>query len=224
MENEAYRIELMKSKDKGSKGSYHLKTYYEKGTPILIREKKAQQLGVESVWMEYKYDQRAMVKGPSCSLKDMLYKAKRIDLESKFFTLKPQKYHRKLTSNSCEELMRVLVDFCEGMKAIKGRVINNKINTGNLYMVKNENWRLGEWGFASFRESHLIQGMEFENRLEPILKTEREWLVTPEYMAPEILRAISLGEDSDLIALGAASDIWYLLSDLGLLAWLSSRS
>ena len=42
-----------------SKGrpTHHLKTYQEKGLPILAREKKAQKMGVESVWIEYKYDQ-----------------------------------------------------------------------------------------------------------------------------------------------------------------------
>lgn len=53
---------------------------------------------------------------------------------------------------------------------------------------------MGEWGFASYRETHLIQGMEFENRLDPILKSQHEWLIPPEYMAPEVLRAVALGE------------------------------
>lgn len=40
----------------------------------------------------------------------------------------------------------------------------------------------------------------------------------PEYLAPEILKAIVLGEDVDLMSFGSAPDIWYFLSDLGLLA------
>ena len=91
----------------------------------------------------------------------MLFKAKKIDIENKFYTLKPKNYHKKLMANGCEELKRVLRDFCLAMKRVDGRLVNNKVNTGNIFVVKNDNWRLGEWGFASFRESHLIQGLEF---------------------------------------------------------------
>ncbi len=45
------------------------------------------------------------------------------------------------------------------MKKFEGKILNNKINTANLFLSKNENFRLGEWGFASFKETHLIQNM-----------------------------------------------------------------
>jgi hypothetical protein len=45
------------------------------------------------------------------------------------------------------------------MKKTEGKILNNKINTANLFIVKNGNMRLGEWGFASFREKHLIQNI-----------------------------------------------------------------
>lgn len=79
------------------------------------------------------------------------------------------------------------------MKKFEGKILNNKINTANLFISKNENIRLGEWGFASFKETHLIQNMEFQNRIEPIVKSQKEWFVPPEYLAPEIIRAISFG-------------------------------
>jgi hypothetical protein len=47
-QNEVYTVELVLSKDKKS---YRLKTYSEKGIPILHREQKARSLGVESVWI-----------------------------------------------------------------------------------------------------------------------------------------------------------------------------
>jgi hypothetical protein len=34
--------------------------------------------------------------------------------------------------------------------------------------------------------------MEFENRIEPIIKSQKEWFIPPEYMAPEIIKAIAL--------------------------------
>lgn len=51
--------------------------------------------------------------------------------------------------------------------------MNNKINTSNLFIGKSENLRIGEWGFASFKETHLIQNMEFQNRIEPIVKSQK---------------------------------------------------
>ena len=64
--NDAYTIDLILNKDKPS---HHLKTYSEKGLPILAREKKAQSLGVKSVWIEYKYDQNALITGPYPNIK-----------------------------------------------------------------------------------------------------------------------------------------------------------
>jgi hypothetical protein len=112
-----------------------------------------------------------MISNPNPNLKDLLFKAKKMDTDSKFYTLKPQKYHKRLLANRCEELKRVLRDLCATLHKVEGRIVNNKVNTGNLHVAKNDNWRLGEWGFSSFRESHLIQGLEFENRMEPILKS-----------------------------------------------------
>ena len=213
MENEAYVVELVCS---NGRGKYHLKSYYEGGMTLLARERKAQLMGVPQIWIDYKYSQSAQIRGSNLSLKDLLFRAKRIDLESKFYTLKSKKYHKKLLTNRCEELKRVISDYCSVMKQFESKIVNHKVCTGNIYLVKNDNWRLGEWGFSSFRESHTIQGMEFENRVEPILKSQKEWFVPPEYMAPEILRAVAFGEESDLIALGAAPDIWYLFDYAGL--------
>jgi hypothetical protein len=83
-------------------------------------------------------------------------------------------------------------------------------------MKKNEDLGLGEWGFSTFRETHFIQGIDFENRLDPVLKSQNEWLIPPEYMAPEILRAVAMGEDTDLPSLGSSPDIWYFSNKLGL--------
>ena len=96
--NDAYVVDLVLSKEKPS---HHLKTYLEKGLPILGREKKAQSLGVESAWIEYKYDQNALIAGPLPNLKERLFKAKKVDADSKFYTLKTKKYHKKLTTNRC---------------------------------------------------------------------------------------------------------------------------
>lgn len=53
--------------------------------------------------------------------------------------------------------------------------------------------------------------MEFQNRIEPIIKSQKEWFVPPEYLSPEILKAIILSEDVDLMSFGSSPDIWYVM-------------
>jgi|JI10StandDraft_1071094.scaffolds.fasta_scaffold1395216_1 hypothetical protein len=49
-------------------------------------------------------------------LRDLLFRARKIDAESKYFTLKPKKYYAKLMANSCEELKRVIVVLCKQLQ------------------------------------------------------------------------------------------------------------
>lgn len=50
--------------------------------------------------------------------------------------------------------------------------------------------------------------MEFENRIEPIIKSQKEWFIPPEYIAPEIIKAIAFDEEMDPVNLGSAPDRW----------------
>lgn len=62
-------------------------------------------------------------------------------------------------------------------------MLNNKINLSNLFYI-NGKFCLGEWEYSAFKEENKIQGNHFESRVEPILKCDKEWLVSPEYLAP----------------------------------------
>lgn len=68
----------------------------------------------------------------------------------------------------------------------ESKVINNKINLSNLFLV-NGRVVVGDWEYAAFKKGSEIQGNYFEARVEPILKCEKEWLLSPEYLAPEVL-------------------------------------
>lgn len=76
-DNEIYYVEAVSI---NGKIHHHIKTFKEKGQEILKREIRATGYGVESIWIEYRYDPRCLVSPPCKSLKEMLFKAKRQDL------------------------------------------------------------------------------------------------------------------------------------------------
>ena len=46
----------------------------------MAREAKAKTIGAISIWMEYNYDPKCLVTGLGLSLKDLLFRAKRVDM------------------------------------------------------------------------------------------------------------------------------------------------
>ncbi len=59
--------------------------------------------------------------------------------------------------------------------------------------------------------------------MEPIVKSAKEWFVTPEYLAPEIIKAIAFNQGIEEMSKSSASDIWYSLDNIGLLVWPFSK-
>jgi hypothetical protein len=82
----------------------------------------------------------------------------------------PKALHKKLLSNHSQELIILLRNFCLEMKKIEGKVLNNKINLSNLFIVNASKLVLAEWGHSSFRQEYDIQYNKFESRKDPILK------------------------------------------------------
>ena len=66
-------------------------------------------------------------------------------------------------------------------------MLNNKINPSNLFL-RSSGMQLAEWGYASFRDEFIIRENRFEKRRYGVLKGEKDWFVSPEYLAPEIIR------------------------------------
>lgn len=103
----------------------------------------------------------------------------------------------------------MLRNICLQLKNIEGKVLNNKINSSNIFLLSNGAY-LGDWGYSSFRDEFLIRENRFEKRLYGILKGENDWFVSPEYLAPEIIRQF-LGEDQEDIWMDKGSpDVWSL--------------
>lgn len=71
---------------------------------------------MQPYWVQYKYDPNTLMGPVGLCLRDLLFRARKIDAESKYFTLKPKKYYAKLMANSCEELKRVIVVLCKQLQ------------------------------------------------------------------------------------------------------------
>jgi len=55
-------------------------------------------------------------------------------------------------ANNCQELIFLIKSLCQELLKVDGRVINNKINPSNIFMMKGgDRLALGEWGYSSFR-------------------------------------------------------------------------
>ncbi len=55
-----------------------------------------------------------------------------------------------------------------------------------------------EWGSGGFYEQLQVQGKTFNRKLAPLLKRGNKWLVTPEYLSPELLKAIENNSTDEL--------------------------
>ena len=76
-ENEVYKVEVVMV---AGREVHKLKTYTDKGFPVLQRELKAATIGVKPYWIEYKYNPRALIAPPGPNLRELLFKAKRMDI------------------------------------------------------------------------------------------------------------------------------------------------
>ena len=56
--------------------------------------------------------------------------------------------------------------------------MNNKINLSNMFYINGE-IVVSDWEYSAVRRENKIQGNHFQLRLQPILKYENDWLVTP---------------------------------------------
>lgn len=47
-----------------------------------------------------------------------------------------------------------------------------------------------DWGCAAASHSMVIQGRKITKKLDPIYKEHNKWILSPQYLSPELLRAI----------------------------------
>jgi serine/threonine protein kinase len=106
-------------------------------------------------------------------------------------------------------LALLLRNLCIELKGVEGKVLNNKINPSNLFL-RSDGLHLAEWGYASFRDEFTIRENRFEKRRYGVLKGERDWFVSPEYLAPEIIRQMLGDDECDVWESRGSPDVWSL--------------
>jgi serine/threonine protein kinase len=143
-------------------------------------------------------------------LKDQLCKVGRDDLNPQNLKVRPKPYFKRLAADGFQELRALLRGLCLDLKAVQGKVINNKIYPDNLFLTKNYKLCLAEWGYSSFREAFNIQTNSFESRVEPILRGNKDWLVSPEYLAPEVIGQLLGLQSMGIWHSGSSPDVWAL--------------
>ena len=141
-------------------------------------------------------------------LKDYLFKLLPHPTSPDYSIVQPKQFYYRMTANHCQELFLLFREFVKDLHKVSQKVLNNKINLSNLFYI-NGKLCLGEWEYSAFKESNQIQGNHFESRVEPILKCNNDWLLSPEYLAPEILESLEdLRKPFDLWQYENASDIY----------------
>jgi hypothetical protein len=97
-------------------------------------------------------------------------------------------------------------------------IANNQIHIQNIVKVSEKRFIMADWGCASIREGFTVQGRTFNKDLGALCQADSKWLLSPEYLAPEMLRSTQTGYFEHLWRQkgGVGScDIWYVNADLG---------
>ena len=99
---------------------------------------------------------------------------------------------------SLPEVRRYTVQICGAVKYLHTRnVIHRDLKMGNLFLDKNMNIKLGDFGLAAI----LITEEEYQGTYTAALSRRRTMCGTPNYIAPEILEKRKNGHDHKV-------DIW----------------
>lgn len=107
--------------------------------------------------------------------------------------INPTHYYSSLFANHCEEFIDIAVALVKGVVKGKGMISNNQIRLQNVVKVGEKQFVLSDWGCAAIREGFSVQGRTFNKDLGPLCREDNEWLLAPEYLSPEMLRATQTG-------------------------------
>ena len=137
-----------------------------------------------SIWYESKRSPFVYEMKIQSPLKDQLCKIGCDPANPLNLRVRPKALFKRLSANGFQELKALLRLFCQDLKKIEGKIINNKVTTENIFITKDYKLCLAEWGYASFRDAFNIQKSTFESRTNPILRGDKGWFLPPEYLAP----------------------------------------
>lgn len=113
--------------------------------------------------------------------------------EEPILLIYPTGYYFSLFANQNEELRDIVIALARTVASTQGNIANNQVTLKNVVRVKEKQFLLADWGCAALRESLTIQGRTFSKDLLPLCKSQNKWMLAPEYLAPELLRASRSG-------------------------------
>lgn len=100
---------------------------------------------------------------------------------------------------------------CKIVASGKDQISNNQINLYNVHKIEEKNFQLYDWGCAAIRQTLVVQAVKYPKIYQPNIRKDQQWLLHPEYLAPQLLRAIEYGSYEHLWAQkGGVSvcDVW----------------
>ena len=184
----------------------------------LLRELAAKRMGIELLWksplssQELQYPASRSLRELCCSTVEDR------NGEEPLLLIYPTPYHSALFANENEELRDIVVCLARSVSSARGSFANNQVSPKNVVRVREKQFLLADWGCAALRESLTVQGRTFTKDLAPLCRSQEKWLLAPEYLAPELLRACRSGSYGQLWEQRggiSACDVWYTTLNVG---------
>ena len=139
---------------------------------IMRREERCLKFGVQSIWKESNHNTNTFVSKLIHPLKNLTQRVYPThDNGNAKFKVKATNFRKYLLANNCLELKHMIREICLILKKVENRILNNKINPSNIFILKGNKVCIGEWGYSSFRQQFDIQASKFQSRVHPILKS-----------------------------------------------------
>jgi hypothetical protein len=177
----------------------------------LLRERLVAQLGIPVLWKAT--EQQLVLEYPKG--RSLWEKCCRVveerQGEEPLLLVYPSEYYHLLFANNCEELTDIVRCLAATIVRGQGALANNQVSLQNVRKVAEKEFLLEDWGCAGYQQTLRVQSRVLTRRTLPRCREGREWLLLPEYLSPELLRAIELESFEHLWAqrggIGAC-DVW----------------
>ena len=117
------------------------------------REERSLKFGVESIWKESTHNTNIVVSKLISPIKNAVCRlSPTVDNGAAKYKVRNTIYRKYLLANNCQELKHLIRETCLILKKVENRVLNNKINPSNIFVLKGNKVCIGEWGYSSFRD------------------------------------------------------------------------
>lgn len=112
--------------------------------------------------------------------------------EQSLFLIYPSDYYFQLFANNSQELVDIVVAMADIIAKGEGEVANNQITLQNICRIREKEFKLFDWGCSAVRETIKTRDVSLTKIHQPYSRERNKWLLLPEYLAPQLLRAIEL--------------------------------